>query len=217
MLSLAPSDVAGTVNMCPNASEKCRELCINLSGRGIFANVQNARIRKTHYFVNDRAGFIRDLISDIETLVRDANARGMIPCVRLNGFSDVRWENHGIMERFPNVQFYDYTKFPANQRKNLPANYNLTYSVSEKPESEAQALDWQARGVNCAVVFHGKTLPTSYTIGGRTFPVVNGDESDLRFLDPRNVIVGLKAKGKAVNAPEGFVRWAETVAEGIKA
>ena len=53
--------------------------------------------------------------------------------------------------------------------------------------------------------------------GGRTRPnetyiervakgkVVNGDESDLRFLDPRNSIVGLKAKGKAKKDTTGFV------------
>ena len=36
-------------------------------------------------------------------------------------------------------------------------------------------------------------------------PVVDGDKSDLRFLDGENVIVGLIAKGQAKKDQSGFV------------
>jgi hypothetical protein len=52
--------------------------------------------------------------------------------------------------------------------------------------------------MNVAVVFD--TLPTTYL--GR--PVVNGDDTDLRFLDPQGVVVGLKAKGRAKKDTSGF-------------
>jgi hypothetical protein len=44
-------------------------------------------------------------------------------------------------------------------------------------------------------------IPSSY----KGFEVVNGDESDLRFLDKKGVIVGLKAKGKGRQDKSGFV------------
>ena len=37
--------------------------------------------------------------------------------------------------------------------------------------------------------------------------VFNGDESDLRFLDPKGVIVGLYMKGKAKKDNTGFVKY----------
>ena len=48
-----------------------------------------------------------------------------------------------------------------------------------------------------------EAMPETYL--GR--PVFNGDESDLRFLDPKNVIVGLYAKGKAKKDTTGFVKY----------
>jgi hypothetical protein len=59
--------------------------------------------------------------------------------------------------------------------------------------------------MNVAVVFgvpKSKPLPVGYL--GR--PVFNGDDSDLRFLDPRGVVVGLYAKGKAKKDTTGFVK-----------
>jgi hypothetical protein len=123
----------------------------------------------------------------------------MIPAFRLNGTSDIRWETvpvngaTNLMSLFPNVQFYDYTKH--ENRRNLPANYHLTVSRSETNEANVFALPY-----NVAVVFNSKTLPAEYN--GR--PVVNGDDTDLRFLDPTGVVVGLTAKGKAKKDPTGF-------------
>jgi hypothetical protein len=55
-------------------------------------------------------------------------------------------------------------------------------------------------GGNVAMVFENK-LPTTY----KGKKVINGDENDLRFLDSKNVIVGLVAKGKGKKDDSGFV------------
>jgi len=137
VLYLAPSDISGE-QVCPMAKlAGCESACLYSAGRGAFSNVQQARINKTHRFFWDRENFMHDLVKSIESLVRKAEKLRMIPLVRLNGTSDIRWENItfrvlgnlvNIFEVFPNVQFYDYTKI--SNRKDLPSNYDLTFSYS---------------------------------------------------------------------------------------
>jgi hypothetical protein len=74
----------------------------------------------------------------------------------------------------------------------------LTFSRSET--NEALAVDVLRNGGNVAVVFAG-VLPSAW----QGYNVVNGDESDLRFLDKKNVVVGLRAKGDAKKDTTGFV------------
>lgn len=205
ILHLAPAKLSG-YNVCPKASVQCAAACLNTSGMGAFSTVQEARIRKTVAFFEDRDNFLATLVKDIRALVKSAERDNMIPCVRLNGTSDIRWENMtvpgaaNLMELFPTVQFYDYTKI-AN-RKNIPSNYHLTFSRSESNDADVKTA--MANGFNVAVVFGVKPdaqLPTDYL--GRE--VINGDDTDLRFLDRRGVIVGLRAKGKARKGNTGFV------------
>jgi hypothetical protein len=204
---LAPSDESGCINTCPHASEGCRKACLFTAGRGAFNNVKEARINKTVAFVRDRDSWMRQLMVEILALAKKAGRKGLSAAVRLNGTSDISWESvkvdgKNIMEHFPNVNFYDYTKNPQRMRRflngELPANYHLTFSRSEVNQSDVE--DIVARGGNVAVVFH-KTLPATYL--GR--PVINGDESDIRFNDPRNSVVGLVDKGKARKDCSGFV------------
>lgn len=219
ILHLAPADVAGTgVNLCPMSTAGCRALCLNLSGHGGMINpatgtnpVQEARKRKSREYVADPVAFARRLIDEVGKFVKRAERKGAIPCVRLNGTSDILWERvkvdgKTIMEHFPDVVFYDYTKFPS--RKGLPKNYSLTFSLAEN--NEAKACIALAGKVNVAVVFavaRKQPLPKSYVLGGKRFTVINGDETDLRFLDRKGVIVGLRAKGKARKSlGDGFVR-----------
>jgi hypothetical protein len=103
-----------------------------------------------------------------------------------------------LMEHFPNVQFYDYTKWPSHLRQDLPANYHLTFSRSELTTSEDIKREIDA-GRNVAVVFDA--VPDTW----EGLPVIDGDANDLRFLDPTGVIVGLKAKGAAKKDITGFV------------
>ena len=125
----------------------------------------------------------------------------MLPCVRLNGTSDIPWHNFDIMQSFPDVPFYDYTPNKARMIDyldgKLPANYSLTFSRKEDNETACDEII--AKGGNIAAVF--KDMPESWK-GKQCF---NGDDSDLRFLDPQGVIVALKAKGKAKKDTSGFV------------
>jgi hypothetical protein len=200
ILYLAPHKVAGGPSLCPFSSPGCRAVCLYTAGKGALSSVQQARIRKARFFHANIKAFTAQICEDIEALRVEAAKRDLKPAVRLNGTSDVRWEGYGIMQRFPEVQFYDYTKYPASHRTKVPANYHLTYSLSEKPDSLAQAEAWQALGVNTAVVFESE-LPE--TFAGR--PVIDGDKHDLRFTDPKGCVVGLRAKGKARKAQTAFV------------
>jgi len=204
ILYLAPSDLS-TYQVCAKASAGCREACLYTAGRGAMSNVKKARIAKTRYFFEDRHAFMAQLVVEIKALIKKARKAGMIPVVRLNGTSDIPWERvrvgdyPNIMAMFPEIQFYDYTK-RAN-RKNIPSNYHLTFSLAEDNDADAERA--LAFGLNVAAVFKGG-LPETF-MGA---PVVNGDETDLRFLDEEGVVVGLKAKGKAKKDTSGFVRLA---------
>ena len=125
-----------------------------------------------------------------------------LPCIRLNGTSDIQYENifvedKNIFEHFPDIQFYDYTKIPTRKVSHID-NYHLTWSYSEANPKYTAWYDKIA--YNIAVVFNG-----AFPIYFKGREVINGDESDLRFLDKQNVIVGLKAKGKARHDMSGFV------------
>lgn len=207
ILYLAPSDESGVINTCPNASPGCRAACLFTAGRGAFNNVKQGRIKKTLWFHRDRQGFLRQLIKDITALIKKANKAGMLAAVRLNGTSDIAWESlkmdgKNLMEHFPSINFYDYTKAPFRIAQyamgKLPTNYHLTFSRSETNQNEVDAL-WLT-SVNVAIVFRGG-LPASYQ--GRS--VVDGDVSDIRFNDPEGCIVGLKAKGRARKNDSGFI------------
>ena len=205
IMHLAPGKLSGR-NVCPGASAGCLETCLNTAGRGRFDSIQQARIRKTRWFFEDRAGFMAQLVSDVEAGIRKADRLNLIPVFRLNGTSDIRWETvpvgqyKNIFEMFPHVQFYDYSKL--SNRRNIPANYHLTFSRSESNEDKLDEA--VANGMNLAVVFSTKKkdmLPQRY----RSLPVVDADDTDLRFLDPKGSVCGLRAKGNAKSDSTGFV------------
>ena len=199
-------------NLCPKASEGCSKACLFTSGfGGIYDAVKQGRINKTHWFLTDRKSFIEKLISEIHSAIKRYSDKWIIN-IRLNGTSDIVWENiryegKTIFEHFSHIQFYDYTKISNRFDKVLPKNYHLTFSRSETNEKEA--IQILAKGYNVAAVFKG-TLPNSY-LG---YKVINGDESDVRSKDEKNVIVGLVHKystgkgGKELNKfalSSGFV------------
>ena len=208
ILYLAPSNEAKVINTCPKASKGCRLSCLFTAGRGAFNSVKQARIAKTLRFVNEQEQFMSDLVADVTSLVKKATKLGMTPAVRLNGTSDVAWEKilvngKSIMDLFPGVTFYDYTKRIERVRDfaagKMPANYSLTFSKSEN--NDAEVAEAVSLGVNVAVVFSKPSFPSTY-LG---VPVISGDDTDVRFLDPKGVVVGLKAKGKAKRDTSGFV------------
>lgn len=225
ILHLAPALLSG-YQTCPMATAGCRAACLNTAGRGgmmagvsrltlemveagIRNTIQKARIRKTRAFFEHRLTFMDVLHADIVKAVAMARKAGLTPAFRLNGTSDIRWERipvrgcANIMDAFQGTQFYDYTKLP--NRKNLPANYSLTFSLADGNESDARAA--LANGMNVAAVFRNKDVVARYMATGFLgFPVMCGDDTDLRFLDPAGHVTALYAKGNAKTDSSGFVR-----------
>lgn len=208
ILYLSPSNLFTSVNLCPFASEACRSACLFSAGRGRFYSVTRARVIKTIAFLSDPERFIFTVRNSIDKLIKKAKKANKIPVVRLNGTSDIDWtrynlkddlEHIDIFEYFRNIQFYDYTKRPRAALQNRHTNYHITFSDSG---DNWEYIDIQPADTNIAVVFAGKELPNIY----HGYRVINGDESDLRFLDPVGVIVGLLAKGKAKKDNLGFAK-----------
>lgn len=181
------------INVCSHASAGCANSCLVGSGMGgIYDNVKQGRIRKTEYFLQDRVAFLNQIKGEIERAIVKAANKDAIPVIRLNGTSDLSYENYkvfdgkNIFEVFPDIQFYDYTKNWTRFNKVLPANYHLTFSRSETNHDKAMEL--LNKGVNVAMVF--TKTPTEYA----GYKVVDADNDDLRFLDPKGVICGLRYK-----------------------
>ena len=208
-LNLAPASISG-FNTCASASKGCKEACLHEAGNPVFMPQKTlGRVNRTQLYFKDRAKFLSMITREIRNHEINCNKHGLKPVVRLNTTSDIMWENHKIFELFPNVQFYDYTKHFKRMLKylksDMPKNYHLTFSRNEV--NGFQATQVLKAGGNVAVVFR-KELPETY----KGFKVVSGDEHDLRFLDPSNVVVGLKEKltidkktGKLGRDNSGFV------------
>ena len=209
ILHLAPAALSGR-ETCPKRTAGCTDACLNKSGRGgMFKKgestnmIQQARIRKTRYFFENREGFMRDLCADIRKAIKFAEKNSLTPVFRLNGTSDLSWikyeaeDGKNIFETFPNVQFYDYTKV-LNSKALAYANYHLTFSAADGNDADVdRAIEL---GMNVAVVFD--SVPEIY----KGVEVIDGDETDLRFLDAKGKIAGLKAKGPAKKDVTGFVK-----------
>jgi hypothetical protein len=215
ILYLSPSDLSGVGNVCPWA-RTCKEACLNSAGRGAFNSVQASRIKKTRWFFSNRDAFMEQLFQDCKALIAKAKRAGMLPCIRLNGTSDLAFhrlivpsQGKTLMECFPDVPFYDYSKSIKKALDNANGkhapNYYVTFS-RDSASNESECEQVLRAGGNVSVVFRD-TLPAVW----KHRPVLNGDVTDLRFLDRRaragrsGFIVGLKAKGKAKRDRSGFV------------
>ena len=195
-LSLYPDSV-----ICPASKiADCFNSCLKSAGRGVFKNVIKARQSKTDWWHTDRDGFLDQLRKDLHAFAKKAERLNKQPVVRLNVISDIAWEDYGIPQSFPNIRFYDYSKRSDRFIQVLPDNYYLTFSYSgvERYQKHVkQALD---HGANIAVVFSGG-LPSRFM----NRPVIDGDLHDIRIDDPKGIIIGLKAKGKAKKSDSDFI------------
>lgn len=212
---LAPSNAYSlatgrqAVNLCPWATEGCRQAClVETSGRMVFTNAVQARLARTALFHSDMEQYLDTLWTELTAFVAQCDRAGMIPAVRLNGGSDIKWEKVFPVlftaARFESVRWYDYTKaLPHTQRADRPANYHLTLSRSES--NHAACVEYLRQGGNVAAVIDAGPEGLPATIDG--FPVVDGDRHDIRLpeLDGRGVWVALKPKGKAKADTTGFV------------
>jgi hypothetical protein len=160
--------------------------------------IQRARIRKTQYFFDNREAFMADLVNDVLKAVRFARKKNLTPVFRLNGTSDLSWEKYNIADTgknifqlFPTVQFYDYTKVLGRKVAHLE-NYHLTFSKADGNDADVKKALTQ--GLSVVAVYD--SIPEG---------VPSADETDLRFLDPKGIMLGLKAKGRAKKDLSGFV------------
>jgi hypothetical protein len=204
-----------THNICPMAhTAMCHEGCLYSAGRGQMTNVQTARLRKTRLWIQDKQSYLDLLRKDLTTFQRRCELNNVQACYRPNGTSDIQWENYGIIEEFPDIQFYDYTKIIKRVYKKQPKNYHLTLSYSEANRKYADDVMSAVcdTGVNMAVVFRDEDSIPDYferiyyngrgRYGFRTFSM---DKDDLRFLDPQGMAGALYAKGQAKKDTSGFV------------
>ena len=196
ILYMIPNDT-----ICPASKiAGCREGCLVSAGRGVMSPVKAGRAKKTAFYHDDKNAFYAKLRKECEALVKRAEKKGMIPAIRLNGTSDI--DHTDFIASLPDIQFYDYTKRIdiVRKAKAIP-NYHITFSYSSKDRYAKYVKEAVELGANLAVIFRKKELP-EFFMG---LPVVNGDETDLRFLDKGHVVVGLYAKGKMKKDTSGMV------------
>ena len=215
-IHLAPANLSG-YETCQWRSKGCTMSCLNTAGRGQMGSVQDSRINKTKLFFEKQLEFLAKLSQEITSSIKSAKKKSMQAVFRPNLTSDIMWESvffdeeepQTIFDKFPETNFYDYTKsfkrmcsflgkpFIKGEAK-FPSNYHLTFSRSENNDKKCEMV--LLMGGNVAVVFRNQ-LPKTW----KGFEVVNGDETDLRFLDKKGVVVGLIEKGRAKKDETGFV------------
>lgn len=206
-LYLAPANQSG-YEVCPGRSKECTALCLGYSGmnRMIMNNnlIDNSRIKKTKMFFENRAYFMDWLVYELNCGIKLAKSKNMTFSVRLNNTSDIDPREFyvikdgvkkNVLELFPNIMFYDYSKVPS--RLELPKlynNYKLTFSYNGY--NMVQCMTAIENGINIAMVF--KNVPPTF----KGFEVIDGDKNDLRYRDKKGVIVGLKFKKVRSKLPQ---------------
>lgn len=198
-LSLAQASLSG-INVCHWSSAECRNACVGKNGNNGFPKTMQAKIAKTRFLFEhpEEAAIV---LADFWNKAESKRMLGHEVGGRPNTFSDINWiiSAPWMFENFPFINFYDYTKEWA--RVSPFPNYHLTYSASERTTDE-EIIEFVSSGKNVAIVFSDwRILPSEY-LG---FEVVNGDVDDVRWKDPKGVIVGLKRKG-SMKASSPMVR-----------
>ena len=211
-IHFAPASLSGN-EVCQWRSKGCTASCLNTAGRGQMNSIQASRIAKTKLFFDKQMDFLFKLSKEISSSIKTATKKSMKAVFRLNLTSDIAWESvffneekpQTIFDKFPSIQFYDYTKSfkrmaqYLGKHKEFPSNYHLTFSRSETNDKLCEMV-LEMKG-NVAVVFRNQ-LPETW----KGYEVINGDENDLRFLDKQGVVVGLIEKGMAKKDSTGFVQ-----------
>lgn len=221
VLYMVPADGSGR-EACPARSAGCTAVCLaEGTGRMSMRGPQQARRRRHAAFFADRGRFLADLHTDIARHERRAAKQDKVCAVRLNGTTDLPWHRMAYVApdgtRYPNlhtafpaVQFYEYTKIPfgIQSKGGIPPNLHLTFSVSDRDDADDRAIPYLSAGYGAAVVIDAAkhAQPDTFTIGDVSYPMVDGDAHDARFLDGPGVLVALAAKGNAKNDKSGFVR-----------
>lgn len=212
-LSMSPATTSGH-QVCSSSTPGCRKACIFTSGNGGYPIVSRGRKGRALAWFQKREEFKKKLYEEMELAMKLAKRHKRNLGIRLNVFSDIMWERQfpEIIGDFGEVQFYDYTKHFERMmrfcRGEFPSNYYLTFSRSEKNEEECLRVLSSGRNVSVPFTINAAMkpdikvpLPNTY-LG---YPVVNGENNDLRFLDPQGCVVGVKTKGMGFWDKTGFV------------
>ena len=202
-LSLLPADASG-IDVCTWRTPLCTKACVlSTAGNAGYPSVRKGRAVKTQFLAAHPDHFVVLLAEEIRQAA-EQHPGGV--AVRLNVASDIRWERVAPRLFELPVTFYDYTKAPASQRDDMGGRYHLTFSVSERPRSEVEAVEWLSRGGSAAVVFDvkpGHELPATW----KGFQVIDADVQDGRYTDPKSTVAGLRAKGAGRGGKAaGFVK-----------
>jgi len=220
---LAPATEAGGGTVCPFATPSCIKLCLGkTSGRMRMPTHKACRIKKYWWWKLGGGQYLARMEQELRAFVKWCERNNYLPSARPNGTSDMPWEITALMTQFPEITWYDYSKWPLEDRlagmrgEPWPENYTLTYSVSERPDSIANALRYLEQGHSAAIVIGGyddginsakaavQRLVEHGELAGH--PVVDGDKHDVRFLaEERGSWVLLSAKGDAAKDRGGFV------------
>ena len=196
-LYLAPAKMSG-YEVCPGRTAECSKLCLNESGLNTMTQdvkgdmINDSRIRKTRLFFEDRQFFMHMLVAEIRSGITRARKLGYDFSVRINNTSDISpldFILHGknILEIFPDVQFYDYTKVPNRvEIMKQYSNYDVTFSYTGYNLTKCEEM--LLNNIKVAVVF--KLVPLTFM----GYPVIDGDAYDMRYKDTVATIIGLKYK-----------------------
>jgi hypothetical protein len=209
---LAPFTLSG-VNVCPMAElANCHEPCLFTAGRGAMSSVMCSRTMRTLICQQYPEIFLTQLRKELVSHCKACKRDGIVPAYRPNGTSDIRWERWDawceLMQELVDqygLRVYDYTKIP---NRNVPAWYDLTYSYSGSIGYQPFVRRAIANGERIAVVFRNRETVLAMLDNRETFlglSIVDGDDTDVRFYDPKNCVVALYAKGQAKHDKSGFV------------
>ena len=89
----------------------CMPTCLNFTGMAeVYPDtILTARQAKSDLWLNDPELFLEMLRRELHNFDKLCAKQGVIGVVRLNVYSDIPWEEYGIPQEFPRLQFYDYT------------------------------------------------------------------------------------------------------------
>ena len=205
---LASADLSG-FNVCPN-SEYCKDNCLNGSGHNRVdrlskkGTIDRSRTIKTILLFANKEEFMRIMIHEIEKERKKAENNGTFFSIRLNCTSDINpiaftLNGKNILEIFPDIQFYDYTKVLnriALAKKY--SNYDITWSIDGSEKNREIGLELLKNGGRVAVVYGENDMPKTWY----GYECCNGDETDYRPSDIAPVCA-LKFKKTANNYVNG--------------
>lgn len=202
---LAPADISG-YNVCANATKGCKSACLFTSGRvRMNNNIVKARIAKTKMLHENPEEFTKHLCKEIENGYENATKKGFEFTCRINATSDLDITNIGgvnLLEKYPHITFYDYTKIKSRlELAKKYSNYHLTYSHNGMPGDWKICEEFLKAGQNVSVVFY-PNIPSKY----KGFEVIDGDINDLRYLDKKGTICGLKYKRIKNDSKENIIK-----------